>query len=187
MVSSLDGRAAVAGSSRPLGGEMDLRLLLALRAAADAVLVGPGTVRAEGYGRLPCPAVLVSRSFDLPWEAGLFAAAGQPVLVYTTAPADPPDVAAAIEVVPIGGLPDVLADLRGRGFESVLCEGGPTLTRALLAAGLLDELFLTLSPLVTGDDTQPAILAGGALAAPVRLELRSVATADGELYLRYSV
>jgi riboflavin biosynthesis pyrimidine reductase len=69
----------------------------------------------------------------------------------------------------------------------VLCEGGPRLNRALLADGLLDELFLTLSPLVTGDDSQPAIVAGGVLPAPARLALRSVATADGELYLRYSV
>jgi riboflavin biosynthesis pyrimidine reductase len=187
MVSSLDGRAAVAGSSRPLGGPMDLQLLLALRRRADALLVGPATVRAEGYGRLPCPAVLVSRSFDLPWEAGLFQVPGQRVLVYTPAEADPPAVAATVEVVPLTGLGAVLADLHGRGLGSVLCEGGPRLNRALLAGGLLDELFLTLSPLVTGDDSQPAIVAGGVLPAPARLELRSVATADGELYLRYSV
>jgi riboflavin biosynthesis pyrimidine reductase len=187
MVSSLDGRAAVAGSSRPLGGPMDLQLLLALRRRSDALLVGPATVRAEGYGPLPCPAVLVTRSFDLPWEAGLFAAPGQRVLVYTRGQAEPPPVAAAVEVVPLVELSAVLADLYRRGIESVLCEGGPTLNRALLAAGLLDELFLTLSPLVTGDDSQPAIVAGGALHAPARLALRSVATADGELYLRYSV
>jgi riboflavin biosynthesis pyrimidine reductase len=81
----------------------------------------------------------------------------------------------------------VLGDLRARGIESLLCEGGPTLNRALLAAGLVDELFLTLSPVVTGDDTQPAIVMGGALPAPLPLELRSIATADGDLYLRYSV
>ena len=187
MVSSLDGRAAVAGSSRPLGGPMDLQLLLALRRRSDALLVGPATVRAEGYGPLPCPAVLVSRSFDLPWEAGLFQAPGQSVLIYTHAEAEAPPVAAAVEVVPIVELAAVLADLRGRGIGSVLCEGGPSLNRALLAAGLLDELFLTLSPLVTGDETQPAIVMGGALPAPIPLALRSIATADGELYLRYSV
>ena len=144
-------------------------------------------MRAEGYGPLPCPAVLVSRSLDLPWEAGLFQAPGQRVLVYTHAQADPPPVAAAVEVVPLVELGAVLADLRGRGLESVLCEGGPRLNRALLAGGLLDELFLTLSPLVTADDSQPAIVMGGALPEPARLALRSVATADGELYLRYSV
>jgi riboflavin biosynthesis pyrimidine reductase len=184
MVSSLDGRATLDGTSRKLGGPQDLQMLLALRRRADALIVGPGTVRAEGYGPLPCPAVLVSRSFDLPWEAGLFAAEGQRVLVYTRADeAAVPDVAADVEVVGEVELAAVLADLRARGVERLLCEGGPTVNRALLAAGLLDELYLTLSPVVSGD-TGPPIVAPGAGAA---LSLRSVATADGDLYLRYSV
>jgi riboflavin biosynthesis pyrimidine reductase len=187
MVSSLDGRAAVAGSSRPLGGPQDLQLLLALRRTADALLVGSRTVRAESYGPLPCPAVIVARSFDVPWQAGLFAAPGQVVHVYTGMPGAVPPVAADVDVVAVDDLTAVLADLRARGVERLLCEGGPTLNRALIAAGLLDELFLTLSPLVTGDDRQPAIVSGGALAAPVRLALRGVAGADGDLYLRYSV
>ena len=54
-VATLDGRAALDGSTRPLGGPADLEMLLALRAVADAVLIGPGTVRAEGYGRLVAP------------------------------------------------------------------------------------------------------------------------------------
>jgi riboflavin biosynthesis pyrimidine reductase len=187
MVTSVDGRATIAGSSRALGGPQDLQMLLALRRRADALIVGPGTVRAEGYGPLPCPAVLVSRSFDLPWEAGLFAAEGQRVLVYTRARGEPPAVAAEVETVPITALPEVLGDLRARGVERLLCEGGPTLNRALLADRLVDELFLTLSPGLAGDDAAPGILAGGALPRPVGLELRSVATADGDLYLRYSV
>src|SRR6478735_1135582 len=73
-VTTLDGRAALDGSTRPLGGPADLELLLALRAAADAVLIGPSTVRAEGYGQLVSaerradtpPAVLISRRFDIP-------------------------------------------------------------------------------------------------------------------------
>ena len=184
MVSSLDGRATRDGTSRALGGPTDLEMLLALRRRADALIVGPGTVRAEGYGPLPCPAVLVSRSFDLPWDAGLFAAPGQRVLVYTRAQRELPDVAAEVEAVPIVGLAAVLADLRERGVGRLLCEGGPTLNRALLAEGLLDELFLTLAPVVAGDAGAPAIIAPG---DPAALSLRSVATADGELYLRYSV
>ena len=183
MVSSLDGRATLGGTSRALGGPQDLQMLLALRRRADALIVGPGTVRAEGYGPLPCPAVLVSRSSDLPWEAGLFAAAGQRVLLYTGAAVEPPDVAADVEAVPIVELAGVLADLRRRGVERLLCEGGPTVNRALLAEGLLDELFLTLSPVVSGEDG-PAILAPG---EPAQLSLRSVATADGDLYLRYGL
>jgi riboflavin biosynthesis pyrimidine reductase len=182
MVSSLDGRATLEGTSRKLGGPQDLEMLRALRRRADALIVGPGTVAAEGYGPLPCPAVLVSRSFRLPWEAGLFAAPGQHVLVYTRAEGSVPDVPADVELVPEDDLRAVLADLRARGIERLLCEGGPTLNRALLDAGLLDELFLTLSPVVSG--AGPPIVADGP-SAP--LTLRSVATADGDLYLRYSV
>jgi riboflavin biosynthesis pyrimidine reductase len=182
MVSSLDGRATLDGTSRKLGGPHDLQMLLALRRRADALIVGPGTLRAEGYGPLPCPAVIVSRSFELPWEAGLFAAPGQHVLVYTRAGVEPPEVAAEVERVEELALPAVLADLRARGVERLLCEGGPTLNRSLLDAGLLDELFLTVSPVVSGEG--PPIITDGR-SAP--LTLRSVATADGDLYLRYSV
>jgi riboflavin biosynthesis pyrimidine reductase len=182
MVSSLDGRATLDGTSRKLGGPQDLQMLLALRRRADALIVGPGTVAAEGYGPLPCPAVLVSRSFRLPWEAGLFAAPGQRVLVYTRAEGSVPDVPAEVELVPEDDLRAVLADLRARGIERLLCEGGPTVNRALLDAGLLDELFLTLSPTISGEG--PPIITDGP-SAP--LTLRSVATADGDLYLRYSV
>jgi len=182
MVSSLDGRATLEGTSRKLGGPQDLEMLRALRRRADALIVGPGTVAAEGYGPLPCPAVLVSRSFELPWEAGLFAAPGQRVLVYSRAGGSVPDVPADVELVPEDDLRAVLADLRTRGIERLLCEGGPTVNRALLDAGLLDELFLTFSPVVSGEG--PPIVADGP-SAP--LTLRSVATADGDLYLRYSV
>ena len=182
MVSSLDGRATLEGTSRKLGGPQDVQMLLALRRRADALIVGAGTVAAEGYGPLPCPAVLVSRSFELPWEAGLFAAPGQRVLVYSRAGGSVPDVPADVELVPEDDLRAVLADLRARGIERLLCEGGPTVNRALLDAGLLDELFLTLSPVVSGEG--PPIIADGP-SAP--LTLRSVATADRDLYLRYSV
>jgi riboflavin-specific deaminase-like protein len=207
-VSTLDGRAALDGSTRPLGGPADLEMLLALRDVADAVLIGPGTVRAEGYARLvgdperraarqaagltPDPfAVLMSRRFDIPWEAGLFAAPSQPVIVYTSAEAvhDAPTVAAPVEVV---ALPEctpaaVLADLRARGIRALLSEGGPTLFHGLLAAGLVDELFLTLSPLMTGDEAETGILSGARLAAPIRSDLRWVLRAEHELFLRYAI
>jgi riboflavin biosynthesis pyrimidine reductase len=209
MVETLDGRAALHGRAQALGGPADLEVLLELRTLADAILIGTGTLRAEGYARLvgnperrarrlaagqaaDPPAVLLSRSLDLPWDAGLFAAPEQPVLVYAgeDAPASPPPTAAPVEVV---RLPDpspaaAFAHLRAEhGVRALLCEGGPTLNRSLLAAGLVDELFLTLSPLLTGEDAAPAIVEGGALEEPARLRL-AWALADGdELYLRYAV
>lgn len=206
MVASADGRAAVRGSSRPLGGPADLQLLLELRTIADAVLIGPATVRAEGYARLVgAPerrerrrraelsedplAVLVSRSMDLPWDAGLFAAAEQPVLVYGGRAVTVPAVAAPVEVVHLQplALAAALEDLRRRGVRLLLCEGGPTLNGALLAAGLVDELFLTRCPLLTGDDAAPTIVGGDPLPEPAGLTLRWVCHVDDELYLRYTL
>jgi riboflavin biosynthesis pyrimidine reductase len=197
-VATLDGRAALDGSTRPLGGPADLEMLLALRAVADAVLIGPGTVRAEGYGRLvsaerrpgpPPPAVLISRRFDIPWEAGLFAAADQPVVIYTSLDAGPaPAVAAPVEVVRLEECTPAaaLADLRARGVRALLSEGGPTLFHGFLEAGLVDELFLTLTPLLTGDEAETSILRGSRLADPSRFGLRWMLRAEDELFLRYA-
>ncbi len=204
MVATVDGRAAIEGHSHALGSETDTLLLTELRTLADAILIGSGTLRAEGYGRLvsnpervarraaagrtPTPtAVLISRSLDLPWDAGLFQAADQPVLVYTGADHDPPETPAPVEVVRRADPADALRDLRGRGIRALLCEGGPTLNRALLAAGLVDELFLTLSPLLAGNTDAPRIVEGNDLPAPARLRLQWVLQHDDELYLRYAI
>ena len=195
-VATLDGRAAMDGSTRPLGGPADLEMLVALRAAADAVLIGPGTVRTEGYGRLvgrerradPPPAVLISRRFDIPWEAGLFAAADQPVLIYTAGDGIVPDVAAPVEVVrlPEATPAAVSADLRARGVRALLSEGGPTLFHGWLATGLVDELFLTLTPLLTGDAAEIGILPGLRLDDPARFALSWALRSGDELFLRYA-
>ena len=134
--------------------------------------------------------MLISRRFDIPWEAGLFAAADQPVIVYR--PADARRAARSprrsrscgwSECTPAAAL----ADLRARGVRALLSEGGPTLFRGFLADGLVDELFLTLSPLITGDDAETAILSAAArLAEPARFTLRTVLRAEDELFLRYA-
>jgi riboflavin biosynthesis pyrimidine reductase len=206
MVASADGRATFEGRTGGLGSEADTLLLTELRALADAVLVGTGTVRAEGYGRMvrnaervarreaaglaPTPAaVLISRSFDIPWGAGLFAAADQPVIVYTGEAGAPPDVAAPIEIVRLEDPTPAaaLADLRSRGVRSLLCEGGPTLNSALLEAGLVDELFLTMSPLLSGEPHALRIVEGDGLPGPAHLRLEWALRHGEELYLRYAV
>jgi riboflavin biosynthesis pyrimidine reductase len=217
MVASVDGRATFEGRTEELGSEADTLLLTELRALADAVLIGTGTVRAEGYGRMvrnperiarraaagmaeTPTAVLLSRSFDIPWGAGLFAAADQPVIVYTGAersggePAGrdrsaPPDVAAPLELVRLEDPTPAaaLADLRSRGVRSLLCEGGPTLNSGLLEAGVVDELFLTLSPLLSGEPHALRIVEGDGLPGPAQLTLEWVLRHDEELFLRYAV
>jgi riboflavin-specific deaminase-like protein len=206
MVASGDGRASLEGRTAGLGSEADTRMLTELRAVADAVLVGTGTIRAEGYGRLvrnaervarreaagmaPTPtAVLISRSFDIPWEAPLFAAADQPVIVYTLADSAPPQVAAPLEVVRLEDPTPraAMADLRSRGVRALLCEGGPTLNSGLLEAGVVDELFLTISPQLAGETGAPRIVEGAGLPEPVALTLEWALRHDEEIYLRYAV
>ena len=84
-------------------------------------------------------------------------------------------------------LPRLMAELHERGVRSVLCEGGPTLNSFLFAAGLVDELFLTMNPKVVGGAAALTIVAGRELVEPVELDLVSVAEAEGELYTRWRV
>jgi len=213
MVSTIDGRAQLGGSTGALGEAADLEMLLELRALADAVLIGTGTLRVEGYARLigseerrarreaaglagDPVAVLLSRSLDLPWDAGLFADAEQPVLVYTGPPATPadaeaevPEIRAPVEVVRLeeASPAAMLADLRARGIAALLSEGGPTLNSAMLAAGLVDELFLTIAPQITGEPEAIRIVEGDALPSPLRARPVWVLRARGELFLRYAL
>jgi riboflavin biosynthesis pyrimidine reductase len=145
--------------------------------------------RAAGLADTPL-AVLLSRTFDFPWEAQLFTAEDQPVLLYAGTPGEvPSEVAAPVEVVPLAepSPSAAMADLRARGVRALLCEGGPTLNRSLLAAGVVDELFLTIAPLLTGDDEQLRIVQGAPLSAPARLRLIWALQQVDELYLRYAV
>jgi riboflavin biosynthesis pyrimidine reductase len=207
MIASVDGRAAVAGTSVGLGHPADRALLRELRTAVDAILVGTGTLRAEGYAHLldddqrerriarglaaePIVATIARRG-DVPVEVPLFAEPGARIQVYTEA--EPASVAAcaaevAVERCPPGGAAPaaVLAHLAAaRGVRSVLCEGGPTLLRALAADGCIDELMLTLAPVLAGGD-EPTLLAGAPLNPPGRLVLRDVHRADDHLFIHYA-
>jgi riboflavin biosynthesis pyrimidine reductase len=204
MVHSVDGRAQVNGRTAELGEAADLEMLLELRTMADAILIGPGTLQAEGYARMigseerrayreslglapDPPTVILSRSFDLRWDAGLFSAPEQPVVVYTASELDPPETVAPVEVVRIGDVAGMLADLRSRGVRALLSEGGPTLNSAMLEAEVVDELFLTISPLITGDPDALRIVEGEGLTRTHRARPVWVLRAQGELFLRYAV
>lgn len=203
MVSTVDGAAAIDGSTRALGGPADTEMLLELRTIADAVLIGPSTVAAEGYARLVAaeerrerrvaagldsdpPAVLVSRSGEIPWDAGLFQSPEQSVLVYVPEWIEWPGTPAPVEIVVKPDLGRALADLRERGVERLLCEGGPSLMGALLGAQALDELFLTVAAQLRVEDGEPGIVAGG-LGGPRGLDLRWVLRHADDLFLRYAV
>jgi riboflavin biosynthesis pyrimidine reductase len=207
MIASADGRAAVDGRSVALGHPADRALLRELRAAADAVLVGTGTLAAEGYanlldedqrarrresGREETPLVAtVSRRLELPLAIGLFAEPSSHVVVYTESGAEPPATAARLTVHRFGaGTLDVGAVLAHLGAEHgarlVLCEGGPTLLRCVVAERALDDLFLTVSPLLLAGDADP-LLSGPGLVPEARLALREVHRAGEHLFLHYAV
>lgn len=206
MIASADGRAAVAGRSVGLGHPADRALLRELRTAVDAILVGPGTLRAERYANLldddqrerrvalglePEPVVAtIARSGSVPAEIPLFAEPRARIQVYTeAADAEVPARGAHVEVhrfAPGGGRPAAALEhlAAARGARSVLCEGGPTLLRALVAEACIDHLLLTLAPLIAAGDA-PNVLQGEALDPPVRLGLRAVHRADDHLFMHY--
>jgi riboflavin biosynthesis pyrimidine reductase len=191
MIASVDGATAVAGLSGGLGGPADQALFAVLRSKADVVLVAAGTVRAERYGPLDVPVAVLSRSCRLDWDSAFFTAATTPPIVVTVAKASAPErkKAADLADVVIAGERDVdlaaaLGALAERGYAHVLAEGGPTMNGQLAAAGLLDELCLTVSPQLAGGEAK-RVLAGPALPSGPGWQIRSLCEQDGFLFLRY--
>jgi riboflavin-specific deaminase-like protein len=206
-VLSTDGGVASGGSSTPLSGPADKAVFQALRAVSDAVVVGAGTARREGYGPvrlresgrawrqehgrsgLP-PLVVVSHRLDLDPGARCFAADPRTVIVTcAAAPSRARGALAEVADVVVAGDDDVdlaaaVAALGERGLVRLLCEGGPALLTDLLRAGLVDELCLTMTPLLLGD--APRLT--GPLAAALPLQLVHLLDAgDGVLFARYRV
>jgi riboflavin-specific deaminase-like protein len=200
---TLDGRAAIDGHSGSIGSDTDTAMLVGLRQRFDAVMIGAGTMRVERYGRivtdpeqrehraqlgLPAdPLMVIVGGLDLPWDAPLFTDGGGRVLLFTNDEGEPPATATPVEVVhEADGRVDLTAAMRHlreeRGVRALLCEGGPHLHSQLQAAGLADELFLTIAPKLVGAGS--AILEG-ALPAVAELELAWLLQEGSELFARY--
>jgi riboflavin-specific deaminase-like protein len=202
-VATADGRATIEGRSGPIGSDTDTAMLVGLRNRCDALMVGAGTMRVEQYGRLvtkdetrerresiglpPEPLmVLVSGRLDLPWEAPLFTEGGE-VLIFTASEAEPPRTASSVEVVRHEGAVDLTEAVRylrrERGIRALLSEGGPHLHAQMQADGLVDDLFLTIAPKLSGGEA-PRITEGS-LPRVSELELAWLLEEDGELFARY--
>jgi len=198
-VTSIDGAATLDRKAGGLGTDADRRVFGMLRELADVVLVGAGTVRAEDYrgarkptrGRdTPPPIAIVTGSAQLNAGSRLFTDTHVPPLVLTlnSTPANRRDelAAAGADVVALERLtPDlVLGELARRGLHRVLCEGGPMLHGELLAADAVDELCLTVGPLLVGGPAQRISGSrGGAHARPMLLV--GALHEDDELLLLY--
>ncbi len=208
-VASADGHAAYRGRSRWLSDEADRELFHGLRERVDAILMGTGTLRIERYGRLvrdperrqrraasglaPDPlACIFSRSGDIPTDIPLFEDPSSRIAVFTPAGLHTAGLAAQVDLVRLDPgeltLTTMMRRLRSDyDVRWLLCEGGPTLFGALLQEGLADELFLSLSPKLTGGGNAPAITSGPELSDLRRLELISALELESSLFLRYAL
>jgi riboflavin-specific deaminase-like protein len=209
MVETADGRATLQGRTELISSDTDRALFVTLRTQVDAVMAGTGTIGLERYGPIvrrrelrerraelglePVPlAVTASRSMELPVDAPLFQDPDARIVLLTNSEREAPAVPAQLTVERLAGdeldLVAAFGLLRKRhGVRSVLVEGGPTLLAAVVVAGLLDELFLTLSPALVGGGGEIGVLEGASLEEPLGLSLLSVLKEEAYLFLRYTV
>jgi riboflavin biosynthesis pyrimidine reductase len=212
MISSVDGAAEAGGRSGGLGGPADRTLLQVLRSLADVILVGAGTARVEGYGpaqplpmlgtlragRPASPAIAVmSASLNLDPESALLTDASKDsrtiVLTSRSAPADRRAAIAKHAELIVAESDQITAryavtELARRGHSRILAEGGPSLLAQIAGQGLLDELCLTISPMLVSGDAR-RILSGRhddmLSGISESLSLAHVLTEDGYLFCRY--
>ena len=197
-VASLDGAVEVGGVSAGLSGQADKRVFRLLRMVCDALMVGAGTFRRENYKPLTLDPqrrawraerglsryprmVVVSKSLELDPAHPALAGA----IVLTTGDGENAALARVAEILPCTDLEHGLKLLRDKGYGHILCEGGPVLFGELVALDLVDEVCLTLSPLLAGPGAGRII--SGAGHRPARgMDLRHVLTAhDGTVLMRH--
>jgi riboflavin biosynthesis pyrimidine reductase len=200
MIATADGATTIDGVSGPLGGAPDKRVFAAVRSVADVILVAAGTVRAERYGP-PRPAdhgraprlAIVTRSLDLDLAGRVFTEPepdAKPIIITTrSAPAERVKAASAVaDIIEAGDdrveVDAAVAALHATGARVVLCEGGPSLVGQLVAADLLDELCLSLAPVLASGESS-RVAHGPAPAAQVRMRLDRVLEEDSLLFCRY--
>lgn len=207
-VSSLDGAVSLDGYSAGLSGQADKLIFGTLRAVCDALIVAAGTIRTENYNALRLGPrrrawrtahglpefplmVIVSGSLELNPEQQIFADAPiRPiVLTHRSAPADRrATIEKVADVITVGDdevdLAAALAELHARGATQLLSEGGPHLLGALTAADLVDELCLTVAPLLAGAGA--GRITAGPPSAPRAMSLRGILSAEDMLFLRYA-
>ena len=196
---SLDGRIATAtGESRWISSREGRRWALALREEHDAILVGSGTMLADdprldrrlGLAAGPNVRVVLDRRLRIPPEARLFTVAGS-VLIYTEETRRERYEAltawgAEVIVLPAVEPASVLADLHGRGIQSVLVEGGSEVLASFVAGGCYDRIMVDCAPLLIGGKGAPGPLAGAgfpSLDAAARLEEIELRRRGGDLIL----
>ena len=208
MVTSADGQTSIGDKASKIGSDIDRHTMRNLRSNSDAVMVGADTLRAErlslGLDKssrgAPPLGIILTTSGDVPLESNLIFHEDQTILVISSS-AIPEERAEALGqkarvlriAATVAGRPDLSKTLqtlkRDYAVERLLVEGGPTLNRALISAGLVDEIFLTVAPKLLGNGVadEPRTILAGELLATVDLHLLSVHLAADELFLRYVI
>ena len=204
MVESVDGATAVKGGASALNDEDDRFLFLAMRVVADVVLVGAQTIRSENYGpihfdeerkRLRRDAglseeqrlVVLTRSLGIDPTARIFSDPARRPTIITGREVDQDRLDALSKVADVaqidnldgGGIVEKLRDAK-----VILCEGGPTVNSQLIAAGMVDEINVTLSPMVALGESQ-RIAHGEPFESPIEMRLDRALQGDRSLFLRY--
>ena len=185
MVQSIDGSTVVAGNSLALSGPADRDVLLGLRDIADAVLVGAATVRKEGYGppsKLGLRVGVVSRSGNVDLSTPLFTSGAGFLVVpeHTEVHAAP-----QVDIMRCGrdrvDLAQVMSRIEG---TFVQLEGGSVLNAAMIEADLVDEINVTVSPLVVGGNGPRLVQSSADVLR--RFRLAQVCEDEGFVFLRYT-
>ena len=214
MAMSLDGKISTyKREDISLGTEHDRRMMDELRAEVDAVIVGSGTVAHDGFpiliryddlragrlerGRPPHPInVTMSRALSLPSTRPFFQHPETEKIVFTTRAAPASRVKRFGRIAEVVVLPRrtlspavLLEELRRRGINRVLLEGGGEVHFAFAREGVIDEIYITLTPRLIGGASAPTVLDGKGFLAADHIELRLLSTKriGDELYLRYAV
>lgn len=208
-VSSLDGAATLNGRSGDLGNAADQRIMILLRRTADIILLGAGTVRAEGYsgelidaestrwrqnhGRRNRPSLaVVSGSLRIDPGLPFFTAAPERPLVITTAEADPARKRKVEKVADVLICGDktldvelLIRELEARGHTRIHSEGGPHLFGTFQQAGQVDELCLSVSPILVGGPGMRIAVSSAQNPQPRHMHLEHVLRSGNMLFLRY--
>ncbi|MDJ0315196.1 pyrimidine reductase family protein [Arthrobacter sp. H35-D1] len=218
-ISSIDGAASLDGLSGQLGNAWDQRVFSLLRQSADVIVVGAQTIRAEGYGgellsktaqawreenwlSTHPPLAIVSGTLNLDAELAVFTQAPVRPLILTleSAPQGRKDALAKVaEIVTVGtdslDVELIISKLTARGLVRIHSEGGPTLLGTFAEAGKVDELCLTISPLLVGGSAgrisrgpaapHTARHTADHASAAAGMTLARIMKADSMLFLRY--
>ncbi|MBI5831829.1 MAG: dihydrofolate reductase family protein [Armatimonadetes bacterium] len=211
MAMTADGKIASVARTAPHFGEADAERFERVCAESDALVTGAGSLRAQGATRTivrphlvalraarglpPNPLTcVVSRTGLLPLTLPFFRRQDVPRLIATT-DARAADLAGYYgdDAHVLGCGPDdvsparVLAHLAARGVHRVALLGGGELNAAWFAADLVDEIELTLAPLLFGGHSAPTPIDGSGLAEPRQLDLAAHEVVDGCLFVTYRV